>query len=61
MKVSLKNLINRIDTATKFLNEYPENKDILERKISETKELIFQCVLQNKDNKILEYIYLMNK
>lgn len=48
MNVTLRNLVNRLDTNEKFLKEHPENKEMLDRKISETKELIIQCVLQNK-------------
>lgn len=58
MKVTLHNLANRIKLNEKFLKEHPENKEILERKIAETKELIIQCVLQNDGNTLLERIVL---
>lgn len=48
MNVTLRNLVKRLDTNEKFLKEHSENKEMLERKIKETKELIIQCVLQNK-------------
>lgn len=40
----------------KFLKDHKENKEMLERKIEETKDLIIQCVLQNKDNPLLDKI-----
>ena len=58
MNVTLRNLVKRLDTNEEFLKEYSENKEMLERKIKETKELIIQCVLQNKDNSLLENIVL---
>ena len=58
MNVTLKNLVNRLNTNEKFLKEHPENKELLERKITETKELIIQCVLQNEDNSLLDNIVL---
>lgn len=58
MNVTLKNLVNRINMNEKFLKEHPENKEMLERKILETKELILKCVIQNKNNPLLENIIL---
>lgn len=58
MNVTLKNLVNRLNTNKKFLKEHPENKEMLERKIAETKELIIQCVMQNEDNPLLDNIIL---
>lgn len=58
MNVTLRNLVNRLNTNESFLKEHPENKEMLERKSIETKELIIQCVLQNKDNSLLENIVL---
>lgn len=58
MQVTLQNLVNRINTNEKFLKEHPENKELLERKITETKGLIIQCVLQNNGNSLLEQIIL---
>lgn len=58
MNVTLRNLINRLNTHEKFLKEHPENKEMLERKIAETKELIVQCVLQNDGNSLLDSIVL---
>ena len=48
MNVTLKNLVNRLNTNEKFLKEHPENKEFLERKITETKELIIQCIYRTK-------------
>lgn len=58
MNVTLKNLVNRMNTNEKFLKEHPENREMLERKITETKELIIQCVMQNEDNPLLDNIIL---
>ena len=58
MNVTLKNLVNRLNTNKKFLKERTENKEMLERKIAETKELIIQCVIHNEDNPLLNNIIL---
>ena len=58
MNVTLRNLVNRLNTNEKFLKVHPENKEMLERKIAETKKLIIQCVLQNEDNSLLNNIIL---
>lgn len=58
MNITLKNLVNRMNTYEKFLKEHPENREMLERKIEETKELIVQCVMQNEDNPLLDNIIL---
>lgn len=58
MEVTLQNLVNRMNINEKFLNEHPENKELLERKITETKELIIQCILNNDGNPLLEHIIL---
>ena len=58
MRVTLRNLVNLLNTNEKFLKEHPENKEMLERKIAETKELILQCVLQNEDKSLLDDIVL---
>ena len=55
-ETSLRHLVNRINMNEKFLKDHKENKEMLERKIEETKELIIQCVLQNKDNPLLDKI-----
>lgn len=57
-KVTLQTLVNRMNMNKKFLKEYPENKDLLEKKIVEIKDLIIQCVLQNDGNTSLEQIVL---
>lgn len=58
MQVTLQNLVNRMTKNEEFLKKHPENKEMLERKIAETKELIIQCVLQNNGNSLLERIVL---
>lgn len=50
MQVTLQNLVNRINLNEKFAKEHPENKEMLDRKITKTKELIIQCVMQNENN-----------
>ena len=37
MNVTLKNLVNRLNTNEKFLKEHPENKEFLERKLQKQK------------------------
>ena len=58
MNITLKDLVNRLNTNEKLLKEHPENKELLERKNAEIKELIIQCILQNKDNSLLNDIVL---
>lgn len=58
MRITLRNLVNRLHTDEKFLKDHPENKEMLSRKIAETKELIIQCILQNEDNSLLDNIVL---
>lgn len=58
MNITLRSLVNRLNTNEKFLKEHPENKEMLERKNAETKELIVQCVLQNDSNSLLDDIVL---
>lgn len=58
MNVTLKNLVNRMNANEKLLKEHPENREMLERKITETKELIIQCVMQNENNPLLDNIIL---
>lgn len=58
MQITLQNLVNRINLNEKFLKEHSENKELLERKITETKELIIRCVVQNDKNSLLERIIL---
>lgn len=58
MQVTLQNLVNRIELNEKLLKEHPENKEMLERKIAETKDFIIRCVLQNNGNSLLERISL---
>lgn len=58
MQITLQNLVNRMNSNEKFLKEHPENKEMLERKIAETKELIIQCVMKNENNPLLNNIIL---
>lgn len=56
--LSLGNLVNRIELDSKFLKEHPEKKDMLEKRIQHSKELIVECVLKNKHNVMLERIIM---
>lgn len=58
MSITLKNLAFRLNLDTQLLAKHPEQKAMLERKIAETKRLIFNCVSQNADNPALENITL---
>lgn len=58
MKITLQNLINRIKSNERYIEKHPESKEMLERKIAESKELIVQCVLQNDGNSLLDDIVL---
>ena len=60
-ETSLRHLVNRINMNEKFLKDHKENKEMLERKIEETKELIIKCVLQNKDNPLLDKISMKSE
>ena len=55
-ETTLRHLVNRINMNEEFLKVHKENKEMLERKIEEAKELIIQCVLENKDNPLLDKI-----
>lgn len=50
MIITIKNLINRIDVDEQFLKQYPDKKEMLEKRIQNTKELIVQSILQNRNN-----------
>ena len=41
MKVTLKNLVNRINLDKKFLARHPEHKEMLERRIANTERLLY--------------------
>lgn len=56
MEVTLQHLVKRIKFNEELLQKHPEHKDLLERKISETKELIVETVCNNINNGILERI-----
>ena len=58
MEVSLKSLVNRVKQDEEILEGHPENRDMLNMRILETKELIIQCVIQNKDNSLLDNIVM---
>jgi len=56
MKITLANIVNRIETDMGLLQKHPESKEMLEKRIAENKELIVECVLQNKHNTLLDEI-----
>ena len=58
MHVTLKNLVIRLDNEQEFLKKNPEKKEMLEKRISLTKELIIKCILQNKNDNLLENFIL---
>lgn len=56
--ISLKHLVNRIEHSTELLNQHPEKKELLEKRIERTKEEIIMCVMKNKHNILLERILM---
>ena len=56
--ITLLNLISRIELDTHLIKKHPEHKEMLERRIQRNKELIVKCVLQCKNEYILEQITL---
>lgn len=56
MSVTLQHLVNRIKFNEELLQKHPEQKILLERKISEAKELIVETVCNNVNSGILERI-----
>lgn len=56
MSVTLQHLVNRIKFNEELLQKHPEQKALLERKISETKELIVETVCNNVNSGMLERI-----
>lgn len=56
--ITLQNLKYRIELDTHSLEKYPEHKEMLERRIQRSKELIVQCVLQCNNEYILNQITL---
>ena len=51
---SLYNLAQRLKMNYDLLEKHPESSDMLNRKISETKEMIAKTVLKHCDNKELD-------
>lgn len=60
MKVSLWNLVNRVKQDAEILELHPENRELLEKRIKENKELIVRCVMQNarEYNQHLDSVYI---
>lgn len=59
-EVTLENLANRIETDTKLLKEYPENKEILERKIAKTNEMIKKLYEKDENGKYIHSLLERN-
>lgn len=55
--VTLKHLVNRIEHREKLLRDYPEQKEMLEKGIQRAKDEIILCVMENKNNVLLEKIW----
>lgn len=56
--VSLWNLIKRLEFRSHLLKEHPEAEDMLNRHMERTKQLIIECILQNKDNPLFKRILM---
>lgn len=50
-KITLENLVNRIETDTKLLKEHPEHKEMLERRIARTNEMIKELYRKDENDK----------
>lgn len=50
-KITLENLINRIETDTKLLKEHPEHKEMLGRRIARTNEMIKELYRKDENDK----------
>jgi hypothetical protein len=55
-KISLYNLVKRYTMNKKFLIIHPENKELLERKIKEAENNIFEMLVRNENNELLKRI-----
>ncbi len=51
--VTLKNLVKRIENDQKYIATHPKCGKVLNNRINRNKELIIQCVMENKDNPLL--------
>ena len=59
-EVTLKNLTNRIETDTKLLKEHPENKEMLERRIAKTNEMIKKLYEKDENGKYVHSLLERN-
>ena len=51
MKITLENLVNRIEANTKLLKEHPEHKETLERRFARTNEMIKELYRKDENDK----------
>lgn len=58
MQISLWNLANRLETDARLAENNPDKTEILKRRTASTKDLIAECLLQNKDNPVLKTIFM---
>lgn len=54
--ITLKNLVERLVRDRQFLKNYPDQKEMLEKRISHHTEMIIQLLEDNKDNPYLDMI-----
>ena len=59
-EVTLENLVNRIEIDTKLLKEHPENKEILERRITKTNEMIKKLYEKDENGKYIHSLLERN-
>ena len=55
-KISLYNLVQRYTLNKKLLKDHPEQKELLERKIKEAENYIFEMLMKNENNEMLKRI-----
>ena len=49
-KVTLENLVNRIETDTRLLKKHSDHKEMLERRITRTKEEMIKKLYEKDEN-----------
>lgn len=55
-KVTLQELVIRLSTNLRLLETHPEQKEMLEKRIEQTKDEIIKTLLNNSCNPYLSYI-----
>lgn len=56
--ITLKHLTERIIYNKRFLEKYPDKKDLLEKHMGHDIELVIKCLEQNRNNPLLSDIIL---